>query len=137
MNPINYIKSWFGTPSGGCASSTVVSIDPFTSNLIYNASYSQLATEGYIENVISHTCIKRIAEEVAHLPFEVFIGDDNIDEMSSPLAKSFKDLIKNPTVDYDWPSFITDSLLCYCFLVGNGFKPFPTHVIYSAQGNKT
>ena len=120
MNIFNQVKSFFGASTGGCASSTVVTIDQFTSNLLYTSTYAQLAREGYIENVISHTCISRIAQEVAHLPFEVFIGDTNIDEMSTPLARDFKELLKNPNVDYDWPSLI-EGIMVYKPIDGRAY----------------
>ena len=106
MDIFKNIKSFFGASPGGCASSTIVTIDQFTSNLLYTSTYAQLAREGFIENAISHTCIKRIAEEVAHLPFEVLIDEKNINDINNPVARSLKELLKNPNSDYDWPSFI-------------------------------
>lgn len=106
MDIFKNIKSLFGASPGGCASSTIVTIDQFTSNLLYTSTYAQLAREGFIENAISHTCIKRIAEEVAHLPFEVLIDEKNINDINNPVARSLKELLKNPNSDYDWPSFI-------------------------------
>lgn len=88
-------------------SSTVVTIDQFTSNLVYNANYMQLAKEGYIENVISSTCISRTAAAIADLPFDIFIDGKDIADRTDRLAMSLKRVTRMPTPDYDWHEFMT------------------------------
>jgi HK97 family phage portal protein len=88
------------------AASTVVTIDQFTSNLLYNANYSTLAREGYIENVIANRCIRHTAECIANIDFDVLIDGESIYDRSDRVAESFRDLIKNPYVDYNWKFFV-------------------------------
>ena len=88
------------------ASSTIVTIDQFTSNLVYNANYMQLAKEGYIENVISSTCISRTAKAIANLPFDIFIDGKDIADRTDRLAMSLKRVTRMPTPDYNWNQFM-------------------------------
>lgn len=88
------------------ASSTIVTIDQFTSNLVYNANYMQLAKEGYIENIISSTCISRTADAIADLPFNIFIDGKDAVDRTDRLAMSLKKVVRNPTPDYSWQEFM-------------------------------
>lgn len=88
------------------SASTVVTIDQFTSNLMYSANYGTLAREGYIENYISNTCISRTAKAIAGLPFDIMINGDNAEDKTDRLSKSLVNLIESPNVDYDWEEFM-------------------------------
>jgi HK97 family phage portal protein len=83
-------------------SASIVTINQFTSNLIYNADYTTLAREGYIENAISHTCISRTAKAVASIPFKVTIDGEDIKDNNSRLARALKNVIKDPNADYSF-----------------------------------
>ena len=102
------------------AGSTMVNIDQFTSNLLYNANYSSLAREGYIENVISNRCVRHTAECIADMKFNILINGENIKDRTDRLAKSFKNLVKNPNVDYNWKFFIK-SIQSHRPIAGRGY----------------
>ncbi len=102
------------------AGSTIVNIDQFTSNLLYNANYSSLAREGYIENVISNRCVRHTAECIADMKFDILIDGVNIKDRTDRLAKSFKDLVKNPNVDYSWKFFVK-SVQSHRPIAGRGY----------------
>lgn len=81
---------------------SVISIDPFTSNLILNSSYQNLAKEGYIENVIANRCIRHTAECIAGIDFDIMINDKNADDSNDRLGQALKKIVKNPYPDCTW-----------------------------------
>jgi len=88
------------------AGSTIVNIDQFTSNLLYNSNYHSLAREGYIENYVSNVCISRTGRAVAALPFEIMINGESAEDNNNRIAKSLVNMVANPNVDYDWEEFM-------------------------------
>lgn len=40
----------------------------------------QATTESYIQNVIAYACITMVAEQASHIPFEVFVGKNKVDD---------------------------------------------------------
>lgn len=118
-------KSFFSKSHVAPTSATITSLEEFSKILRLATDYGSLAQEGYIENCIVNTCIKRTAEAMNSIPLKYFLDDNEVElKTSNPLIKSFIQAIEDPSVDYD-QQLLLESVYSGLMIKGEGYI-FPT-----------
>lgn len=130
---IQRIKSFFSKSTIAPTSATITSIEEFSKILRLTTDYASLAKNGYMENVIVNTCIKRTAEAMNSIPLKYFLDDKEVElKTSNPLIKSFIQAIEDPSVDYD-QQMLLESVYSSLMIDGEGYI-FPTEDVVGRVG---
>ena len=120
-------KSSIGLQSGNLTQ--LATLEDFSNILRFTKNYASLAKEGYIENVIANTCIRRTAEAMNSIPVKYMINGEEVDRTAGDkLVKSIVNAMEDPSVDYD-RAFFYESVQSQLFIAGEAYVYLPENSI--------
>lgn len=121
MLGLSKIKNFFTKAATTNSSGDIANIWAFSQLLNLTDDYGKLAKAGYLENVISNTCIRRTAEAMNSIPLKYFLDDKEIDStVANPLIKSFIRAIEDPSANYD-QQLLLESVMSGLMISGEGY----------------
>jgi HK97 family phage portal protein len=112
----------------------LASMEEFSQILRLAGGYQNLAKEGYVENCIVNTCIRRTAEAINSIPCKFMIDGEEVDpKTSDKLIKSIVMAFKDPNPDYDKELFF-ESVQSQIYINGETYVFIPEDALGNVSG---
>lgn len=107
----------------------ISTLEEFSNILRIADDYGKLAQQGYIENCIVNTCIRRTAEAMNSIPVKFMVDGEEVDmKTSDKLIKSIVQAFLDPNEDYDKDLFL-ESIQSQIYINGETYVYVPEDVM--------
>lgn len=136
MNILRKAAGWFTKSSYTLSAVDLATLQHFSNVLTFAKDYGSLAKQGYLENVIASTCIRRTAEAMNSIPCKFMVNNEEVDKKTSDkLIKSIVNAFIDPSPDYN-KNFFVESLQSQKFIAGESYVYVPEDSLGNVAGFK-
>lgn len=134
MNILGKAAGWFRKSHKVNGLTAIATLEEFTNILKLTDDYGKLAQEGYIENCIVNTCIRRTAEAMNSIPCHFMLDGEKVDKKTSDrLIKSIINSFQDPSADYNKKFFI-ESIQSQIYIKGEAYVYLPEDLAGGVAG---